>query len=160
LLELTACETPPVGVSTGEVVVIGRDEGSCALVLHDPAASARHARVDVASDGSASITDLNSRNGTVVNGRRVRVAPLAAGDVVVVGGTEIRVAAGRPLRRLASLGRMAAELAATAAVTTSLSLTQTGHRWEITFATPLLTALVHVVVGITRPPRDEGGRRP
>ena len=51
--------------------VIGRSEG-CDVVLDDPAASRRHARVGTDEPGGrVVITDLGSRNGTVVAGRAV-----------------------------------------------------------------------------------------
>jgi hypothetical protein len=60
------------------------------LVVDDPRASRRHARIAAAAGGFA-IEDLGSSNGTFVNGERVRRAPLAAGVTVTIGGTHLRV---------------------------------------------------------------------
>jgi hypothetical protein len=60
------------------------------LVLDDPAVSAQHAVVWVEGD-RAWIRDGNSRNGTFVNGERVRVTRLAEGDRVRIGGIELVV---------------------------------------------------------------------
>lgn len=64
---------------------IGRDS-SCDLVLRDPRVSRRHARVD-RRDDACEIVDLASRNGTVVDGRRVERATLAPGTRVELGDT-------------------------------------------------------------------------
>jgi S-DNA-T family DNA segregation ATPase FtsK/SpoIIIE len=55
---------PPAGL------VIGREAGTPQLHT-DAALSRRHARVEVASDGSAEVTDLGSANGTFRNGQRL-----------------------------------------------------------------------------------------
>jgi hypothetical protein len=53
---------------------IGRD-GSCDVNLDDPLTSRRHAAVDY-QDGLWWVIDLQSRNGTLLNGKRVSRAPL------------------------------------------------------------------------------------
>ena len=60
------------------------------LVLVDRAASARHCRFEPTSR-SVRLRDLDSRNGTLVNGVRVASAELHAGDVVRVGRSEMHV---------------------------------------------------------------------
>lgn len=68
---------------TGRSTVIGR--GSDAdVVLDDPGVSRRHAEVRIA-DGQASVHDLGSTNGTVVDGRRTDSAVLADGSVITMG---------------------------------------------------------------------------
>jgi transcriptional regulator with GAF, ATPase, and Fis domain len=65
-------------------VVIGRDE-SCEVVLADVAISKRHARLQIA-DGNGVLVDLQSKNGTLVAGRKIaEPTKLAAGDVFEVG---------------------------------------------------------------------------
>jgi uncharacterized membrane protein YdfJ with MMPL/SSD domain/pSer/pThr/pTyr-binding forkhead associated (FHA) protein len=54
----------------GDEFVIGRDEDA-GLVLHDSSVSRRHALLCVLGPGRASITDLDSRNGTFVDGARL-----------------------------------------------------------------------------------------
>jgi predicted component of type VI protein secretion system len=69
--------------------VIGRAEGADILVM-DGRASRRHATVEV-SGGRALLRDLESTNGTWLNGRRVSgTAPLCDGDRIGVGGVELR----------------------------------------------------------------------
>jgi hypothetical protein len=61
--------------------------------LLDPEVSRHHAQVRVAVGGGLEIDDLGSRNGTWVNGTRIRSAtPLTSGDVVRVGSTSLLVA--------------------------------------------------------------------
>lgn len=49
-------------------VIVGRDE-ACDLRLPDRLVSRRHAIFSRTENGSVSVRDLNSSNGTVVNGR-------------------------------------------------------------------------------------------
>ena len=71
----------PVG---GRPVLIGRD-AACDLTLDDPCVSRRHASVDLDSD-QVRLTDLDSTNGTYVNGERVQgTLPLKDGSVVKIG---------------------------------------------------------------------------
>lgn len=89
---------PDAGVrrgAAGPEAVIGRDP-SCDIVVDDPQASRRHARVWPWEDGFA-IEDLGSTGGTSVNGVALTQATaLAPGDVVRVGKTELRVLATPP----------------------------------------------------------------
>ena len=41
--------------------------------------------------GQVTVTDLNSTNGTYINGQRVTSSPLRPGDVLRIGGTEMRL---------------------------------------------------------------------
>lgn len=68
---------------------IGRD-AACDLVLLDPRVSRRHARAERV-DGVWEIVDLQSRNGTIVDGQRVDRAPLRPGSLVELGDTLLAV---------------------------------------------------------------------
>jgi ABC-type multidrug transport system ATPase subunit len=66
-----------------EVVTIGRHRGNT-LVLDSVLVSRQHARV--VSDGDRFILeDLNSTNGTFLNGRRIQAVELIPGDIVRIG---------------------------------------------------------------------------
>jgi hypothetical protein len=68
-------------------VVIGRSK-DCDIQLSDPNVSRRHA--EVRQEGAAHwVVDLDSTNGTEVNGRRLKRAKLRPGDTIVVGSTEL-----------------------------------------------------------------------
>src|ERR1700757_75447 len=58
----------------------------------DPEISRRHAQVSRGTDGQMRIEDLGSGNGTFVNGVRIDAPrPLNVGDVIRLGGTELKV---------------------------------------------------------------------
>ncbi|HSO31678.1 MAG TPA: sigma 54-interacting transcriptional regulator [Labilithrix sp.] len=63
---------------------------ACQLVLHDPKVSRRHASIDIAERGLR-VADLDSTNGTTVNGIRIAEAFLVGGEVIGVGGTNLHV---------------------------------------------------------------------
>lgn len=63
------------------------------IVVADPRVSRRHARIALEA-GALAIEDLESSNGTFVNGAAVQRRILEAGDVILVGETELRVERG------------------------------------------------------------------
>jgi S-DNA-T family DNA segregation ATPase FtsK/SpoIIIE len=81
------------GVSTGATasvefpIVIGR-EGD--LVVSDPTVSRQHARVEPSED-HVRLIDLTSAGGTAINGQPVRSADAYVGDVVSLGGSQLRI---------------------------------------------------------------------
>lgn len=76
-------------------LILGRDRNAD-LVLHDPEVSRRHARLE-SHEGLLYLVDLDSSNGTFLNGRRVTEAiEVRAGDEIDVGTTRVVVAWMRP----------------------------------------------------------------
>jgi Inner membrane component of T3SS, cytoplasmic domain len=74
-------------------LTVGRGGQNDLVLGGDDFASARHARVEVRGDG-VWVQDLDSTNGTYVNGSRVTGAQrLDTGDVLRVGETDLRVEA-------------------------------------------------------------------
>jgi hypothetical protein len=72
-------------------VTLGRGGQNDLVLSGDEFASARHARIEVRGDG-AWVLDLDSTNGTFVNGSRVTGAQrLGAGDVLRVGETDLLI---------------------------------------------------------------------
>ncbi len=70
---------------TGRTVFVAGRELSCTLPILDPAVSRRHAELRVDSPGTLDVQDLESRNGTWVNGARVLHATLVPGDTLAFG---------------------------------------------------------------------------
>lgn len=73
---------------TAERVTIGRAAGND-VVLNDKATSGRHAAIVTILD-DAFLEDLDSTNGTQVNGQPVTKHPLAHGDVITIGRNTLR----------------------------------------------------------------------
>ena len=71
-----------------EPVTIGRLP-ECDVVLSDPSVSRRHAEVR-RRDGDILVVDLDSTNGTKVNGAGVRERALTDGDEIKVGSATLR----------------------------------------------------------------------
>jgi DNA-binding winged helix-turn-helix (wHTH) protein len=72
-----------IALSCGENV-LGREQ-SAAIWIDDSSVSRRHARV-VVGDSEAFVEDLGSKNGTLLNGRRLQKKEvLSDGDAIVVG---------------------------------------------------------------------------
>lgn len=67
--------------------VIGRG-ATATIVINDGGASRNHARI-IWNGKAAGLEDLQSTNGTLLNGRRVTVSPLEQGDVIEIGGTRL-----------------------------------------------------------------------
>jgi hypothetical protein len=73
----------------GARLLIGRSS-ACQLVLADDTVSRRHAELRI-EDGRWLLRDLGSSNGTWVNGRRVVEAEVRPGDLLHLGGAEVRL---------------------------------------------------------------------
>jgi serine/threonine protein kinase len=74
--------------------VIGRGQ-DCDLVLRSSEVSKQHCRISIGTDGVA-VEDLESVNGTFVNGVQIDTSPLSDGDVLDLAGHEFTVKVQRP----------------------------------------------------------------
>jgi pSer/pThr/pTyr-binding forkhead associated (FHA) protein len=83
-----------------KAIVIGR-VAECDLLVDDREISRRHCRVEPTPEGWI-LTDLGSKNGTLVSGVRVERHLLVSGDVVRVGNTTLTFSADQPASRPAS----------------------------------------------------------
>ncbi len=70
-------------------VVIGRGR-DCDVVIADSNTSRRHAEL-VREGAGFVLRDLGSTNGSAVNGRRTREAPVAPGDAITIGTTTLKL---------------------------------------------------------------------
>jgi pSer/pThr/pTyr-binding forkhead associated (FHA) protein len=66
---LTGPLASTVRVLESALTTIGREEGD--VIINDPEASRRHARIEIHPDGSAWLSDLGSTNGTSTLGRTI-----------------------------------------------------------------------------------------
>lgn len=77
-----------VALKDGVSAVLGRED-HCDVVISSAHASRKHA--ELLPDGDVAVlTDLGSSNGTFVNGRRIQQHVLRHGDVLTIGGWEMR----------------------------------------------------------------------
>ncbi len=65
---------------------IGRDSKKCQIVLDDPEVSSVHAVIRKKGNDIL-LEDLNSSNGTILNGERINKAQVSAGDEFIIGST-------------------------------------------------------------------------
>lgn len=82
------------GVGNGTVVRIGRARDN-SLPIEDASISKYHATISVAADGSITVQDLGSTNGTFYDGRPVHApTPVASGSRVTFGEVSVSVRVG------------------------------------------------------------------
>ncbi len=130
----------PRSVAIGdEGLLIGRSE-HCDVTLDDDAVSADH--LEIAPKGAAVMaTDLDSRNGTLLNGDRLeRPRRLRNGDVIQVGRFRLEVALPPQRRRDSTI----------AAPRSLIALTDDERRVARALAAPYRTPGVHAARPATR----------
>jgi len=76
-------------VDLHEAATVGRSEQHSNVVVKDNRLSRAHCRFEPRDDGSWAIVDLDSQNGTFLNGRRVKEALIKPGDVVTIGACDM-----------------------------------------------------------------------
>ncbi|MHC4823408.1 MAG: sigma 54-interacting transcriptional regulator [Planctomycetota bacterium] len=84
----------------GDAITVGRGQ-DCEVRLDDPMASRHHCRIERLG-AEVFLVDLDSRNGTWIDGDKVDRLPISATDVVRIGSTTFRIAGGLA-DRLASM---------------------------------------------------------
>ena len=72
----------------GGVRTIGRATGAD-FIVDAPLVSRVHCRLTASADGSLEVQDLDSTNGTFINGERVETGRLTSGDRLGVGRIEL-----------------------------------------------------------------------
>jgi TonB family protein len=73
-----------------DIIKIGR-LASAHLFVDDDKVSRIHSVIEVSADGSLSIIDMGSVEGTYLNGKKVNKAPVTFGDEIKLGSTLIRL---------------------------------------------------------------------
>jgi hypothetical protein len=77
----------------GDPITFGRSAGNRILIDHH-SVSKFHATIGMGHDGQLLVTDLDTTNGTFVNGDRTRVTgirPISAGDTILFGDVPFRI---------------------------------------------------------------------
>jgi pSer/pThr/pTyr-binding forkhead associated (FHA) protein len=109
-------------LQTHRPFTVGRDPGND-IILRDPKVSRHHSEI-VFERGFFVLHDLASANGTYVNGKRVRVAPLTHGAKLRMGNTYGRFSEELPTEADAGSGAEIDALATSEHERVSVSTTQ------------------------------------
>jgi transcriptional regulator with GAF, ATPase, and Fis domain len=99
---------------------LGRDSSNQVEVL-DPVVSRKHCSVREIADGAFEVTDLDSHNGTFLNGTRVSRKAIQHGDRIRIGGSEYLF-----LTDPAEDALESSQAVANSALITTMSLSRTG----------------------------------
>ena len=75
-------------ILSGAIRTIGRATGAD-FIVDAPLVSRVHCRLTSLPEGELEVRDLNSTNGTFVNGERIENAVLTSGDRIQVGRVEL-----------------------------------------------------------------------
>ena len=79
-------------MTAGSSYLIGTDPNTCDIVFQDNSVSRQHLRITVSPDDTLTIEDLNSRNGTIVDGVPIKGKhPLSSNSLIVAGTTSFTV---------------------------------------------------------------------
>ncbi len=75
-------------IDTGKQYLIGTDTNTCDIVFYDLSVSREHAKLSIDTSGKAIIEDLNSRNGVLIDQRKIKKEEeLLSSSIVTVGTT-------------------------------------------------------------------------
>lgn len=97
LVVLAGTDVDTEHVSTGEEMLVGT-QASCDVILHDAAVSRFHCRIALGGR-SVVVRDLESANGTLVDGVAILEAHLKSGAMLTIGRTQLRFdLGGEPVR--------------------------------------------------------------
>ena len=89
LRSVSDCETEKTfRILPGVVRTIGRATGAD-FIVDAPLVSRVHCRLTASADGSLEVRDLDSTNGTFINGERIDKRQLTSGDRLGVGRIEL-----------------------------------------------------------------------
>lgn len=78
-------------------LIIGRGDKNCDVSLDDTSISRRHLLLRRGQREAFIAEDLGSRNGTLLNGKRIRCVALASGDVLALGRFRLRYVSETPV---------------------------------------------------------------
>lgn len=79
-------------LEVGVTYILGKDPLSCDVVFQDLSVSRQHAKIVIQEDGSITVEDLKSKNGTYVNGHIIDdLKNLESQDLVAIGTTSFLI---------------------------------------------------------------------
>jgi DNA-binding CsgD family transcriptional regulator len=125
-------------LTTGSTL-IGRGS-RCDLQLDDDGVSRQHAKLAIADEGVVNLIDLDSTNGTFLNGARIDLAIVREGDRIQIGPdvtlrylyrTQAELAQADPKARAAEVGLSKRELEVAVLVAEGLTTDEIGARLHI-----------------------------
>ena len=90
VLETTNPDGTPRALPLEKLPALAGRAGGAEVYLPEASVSREHARFFL-REGRLHVADLNARNGTFVNGKRVTLAPLAPGDEIRLGRVRLRL---------------------------------------------------------------------
>jgi type III secretion system YscD/HrpQ family protein len=68
--------------------IIGKDPDSCDIVFNDLSVSKDHGKISIDKDGNAFIEDLGSKNGVIVNSKKIKgLQKVSSKDLILIGTT-------------------------------------------------------------------------
>ena len=87
--EASSAAKPSVSASGSSDLIIGK-AADADFILGDVLVSRKHARL-IRFEQSLVLEDLGSTNGTYVNGKLIRTAPVREGDVITIGNNDLTI---------------------------------------------------------------------
>lgn len=75
----------------GSSYTLGSDPQSCDIIFQDLSISRQHAKISIDANDSATIEDLGSRNGTIIDGQKITKKLLSGTVLVSIGTTSFLV---------------------------------------------------------------------
>lgn len=79
-----------MALEPGHSYIIGKEESD--IALNDPGVSKKHARINIDSQGTISIEDLGSKNGTLVNSSKIEgVKIITSQDLLTIGASSFLI---------------------------------------------------------------------
>lgn len=95
IVQSRAADAVEVPLSEDDTLLIGRSE-NCGLQIRDPRVSGGHAKLYM-QNGALRLCDINSTNGTFLNGHRIEDEPVQNGDVIQIGDCRLQYTGGKLL---------------------------------------------------------------
>lgn len=76
-------------VDLHEAAIVGRSEQHANVVVKDNRLSRAHCRFEPREDASWAVVDMESQNGTFLNGRRIKESLVKPGDIITIGACDM-----------------------------------------------------------------------